>query len=57
MDRNGGKRRSLLVTGRGLGLTGRVRSVAEQRAAQVWSVRPVRLVPHGTGASGHAPRE
>jgi hypothetical protein len=28
VDRNGGERRSLVVTERGLGMTGRVRSVA-----------------------------
>jgi hypothetical protein len=40
------------VTGHGHGMTGHVWSVAEQRAARVWSVRPARPVDRGTGASG-----
>jgi hypothetical protein len=56
MDRNGGERRSLVVTGHGLILTGRVRSVAEQRVARVRSVQPARPVDRGTGASSQAPR-
>jgi hypothetical protein len=39
------------VTGRGHDMTRHVRSVAEQRIARVWSVRPSRLVDHGTGVS------
>jgi hypothetical protein len=40
------------VTGRGLDMTGRVRSVTERRAARVRSVRPACPVDRGTGASG-----